>query len=105
MRLLVLLHYILFVIVIDEIFYLFFSSINIIVSICNQMLHNDLISHLVVPGKQFNLNGLTILSINHVLKSVSDYSCTNLSEPDNTFTCCVGLLSKRECFLLQRWLF
>ena len=54
MRLLVLLHYILFVIVIDEIFYLFFSSINIIVSICNQMLHNDLISHLVVPGKQFN---------------------------------------------------
>ena len=52
MRLLVLLHYILFVIVIGAIF--FFSSINIIVSICNQVLHNDLISHLVVPGKQFN---------------------------------------------------
>lgn len=54
MRLLVLLHYILFVIVIDAIFFFFFSSINIIVSICNQVLHNDLISHLVVPGKQFN---------------------------------------------------
>ena len=53
MRLLVLLHYILFVIVIDAIFF-FFSSINIIVSICNQVLHNDLISRLVVPGKQFN---------------------------------------------------
>lgn len=53
MRLLVLLHYILFVIVIDAIFF-FFASINIIVSICNQVLHNDLISHLVVPGKQFN---------------------------------------------------